>query len=135
MNSLSWMLYAADAVGGIAFVVSALGLFAFTYGMWMYVFSYTRPDREERHVYSSREDDFESRRAERVAYRPVAKRILFAGITGMVAGALLPSSSTVYLIAASEAGETIVTSPEAKEVFDDLKTIIKSKLKDQLPKV
>lgn len=45
---------------------------------------------------------------------------------------LTPSSKTIYMIAASEAGETIVTSPEAREIFDDLKEVIKLKLKQEL---
>ena len=36
------------------------------------------------------------------------------------------------MIAASEAGETIVTSPDAKEMLGDLREIIRRKLKEQL---
>ena len=44
----------------------------------------------------------------------------------------LPSSKTIYMIAASEAGETVVTSPDAIEMMSDLKAIIKKRLKDEL---
>lgn len=45
---------------------------------------------------------------------------------------ITPSSRTIYMIAASEFGETVVTSPEAMEMMTDLKTIIKNRLKEEL---
>lgn len=36
----------------------------------------------------------------------------------------------MYMIAASEIGETVVTSPEGKEVFGELKDTILFKLKE-----
>lgn len=41
-------------------------------------------------------------------------------------------SWTIYMIAASEAGQRIVTSPDAIEMMTDLKDIIKKRLRDEL---
>lgn len=45
---------------------------------------------------------------------------------------LLPSKSTIYLIAGSEAGETVVKSPEAQEIMNDIQTIIKQQIKSAI---
>lgn len=37
---------------------------------------------------------------------------------------LLPSENVVYMIAASELGEVVVNTPEAQEVYQDLRAII-----------
>ena len=48
----------------------------------------------------------------------------------MFLSTLVPSERTMYMIAASEIGETIVTSPEAEEVFGELKDTILFKLNE-----
>lgn len=48
---------------------------------------------------------------------------------------LTPSARTIYMIAASEAGEAVVTSPDAIEMMGDLKAIIRKRLKDELGEV
>lgn len=120
MNSLSWMIYAAEVLGRIgttfalasfvSFISIAIGIFV---GL----------------VFSIDDKDGTGKRIVAYSVRKWWVPLVFALIA-----VFTPSSNTIYLIAASEAGETIVTSPEAKEVFDDLKAIIKSKLKEQLPK-
>jgi hypothetical protein len=119
MNSLSWMIYAAEALGnlsmsaGIMALVSALGIGAVMF-VGLIAASVDNPSG--------------------VVYIHKAMRKWWVPATLLLISAVLPSSNTIYMIAASEAGETIVKSQEAKEVFDDLKTVIKSKLKEQLPK-
>lgn len=46
----------------------------------------------------------------------------------------IPGRMTIYMIAASEAGETIVTSPDAVEIMGYLKAVITKELKDELAK-
>lgn len=53
------------------------------------------------------------------------------GFAAMLA-AFTPSAPTIYMIAASEAGETIVQTPDAIEMMGDLKAIIKKRLKEEL---
>lgn len=43
--------------------------------------------------------------------------------------ALIPSQTTIYMIAASEAGEAVVTSPEGQELLQDVQKAIRLQLK------
>lgn len=118
MNSLSWMIYLAEVVGSfknllIAIaVISAIGIPCFTifFGMAADV-----GDMEEG------------------SYKKPLRFIWLPLVAGLIAS-LTPSTKAVYLIAASEAGETVIKSPEAVEMFNDLKTIIRQKLKDEVSK-
>jgi hypothetical protein len=49
-------------------------------------------------------------------------------VFSMVVAAFIPSSTTVYMIATSEAGEMVVNTPEAKEIMSDLKEILNIQL-------
>lgn len=121
MNSLSWMIYAAEALGNLgtaAALATFLSLLAIAGGVFVGGMIVSIDDRNST-----------GKELMAASMRKWWLPLCFAFVS-----VFTPSSNTIYLIAASEAGETIVTSPEAKEVFDDLKTIIKSKLKEQLPK-
>lgn len=120
MNSLSWMIYLAeicdraqDAAGFIAFMFGFMGLFGVG-AAWANLI-----------VEGGR------------LRLPVIVTLLYLVIEIPMAaiGVLTPSSSTIYMIAASEAGETVVTSPEAKEMLGDLQEIIRRKLKEELSEV
>ena len=121
MNSLSWMIYAADALNNFKFMTAVAASVLTVFFVLTIVFAGLPAAIDE--------DDrakaiFDATRSK--WWIPFVFSILWV---------FTPSSNTIYLIAASEAGETIVTSPEAKEVFSDLMTILKAKVKDQLPKV
>ena len=120
MNSLSWMIYAAETVeklGNVSTVIAIMAAIGYPTTVFLTAMAV----------------DMHDMTADAAAkWRRLP--IIF-GLAALPFAVLTPSSNTVYLIAASEAGETIVKSREAKDVFDDLKTIIKSKLKEQLPKI
>lgn len=40
----------------------------------------------------------------------------------------IPSKDTIYLIAGSEIGEQVVKSPEAQQMFEDIREVIKGQL-------
>ncbi|TIR87340.1 MAG: hypothetical protein E5X05_01195 [Mesorhizobium sp.] len=109
MNGLSWLIYAAGVAGNmqgllIAFsIVSGLGVL-----FWTIVGAVEREDPW-----------------------PGLKMAWVPLLSALIAAAL-PSTSTIYMIAASEAGEKIVTSPDAVEMMGDLKAIIKKRLKEEL---
>ena len=44
----------------------------------------------------------------------------------------VPSKDTVYLIAASELGEEVVTSPEVKDMLNDVRSYIKKSLNEEI---
>ena len=117
MNSLSWMIYLAeicdrvqDAAGFIAFMFGFMGMFG-VIGAWVH----TNIEGGSLKL-------------------PIIVTFMYLIIEVPIAavGMLTPSSSTIYMIAASEAGETVVSSPEAKEMLGDLKEIIRRKLKAEL---
>ena len=118
MNSLSWMIYAAEVLDRASAAFGFLTLVAFVGAAFAVIASFAIESDPD---------------APQAMIKPLRRMWLGPVFTGAIA-LFSPSSSTVYMMAASEAGETIITNPEAREVFNDLKTIIKSKLKEQLPK-
>jgi len=117
MNSLSWLIYAAEVVSNLkgVLVVAAIGS-ALVIGICSLVAGLNAEFGGE---------EGEWKKYIRYAWIVVA----FA-----LSAAVLPSTKTVYLIAASEAGEAVVTNPDAIEMMTDLKAIIKQRLKDELSK-
>lgn len=117
MNSLSWMIYLAEVAGRAADMFGAasflFGLFGGVCCWFLAAFLVIEEGKKA---------------------LPIAiVCVWFVVETVFVAGSvLIPSSSTIYMIAASEAGETVVTSPEAKEMLGDLKEIIRRRLKEEL---
>lgn len=117
MNTLSWLIYAADAsqnarsvLGSSAAALLIFGGIGLVMG-WAFVLSE------------------EKRKSLAIASTVVwATFLIICGIALIV----IPSSKTIYMIAASEAGEQVVTSPEAVEMMGDLKAIIKKRLKEEL---
>ena len=113
MNSLSWLIYLAEVFGSFRVTFGILsGLLIFgCVGL----------------VFMSGGEVFEDKNAD-------ARRWWFRGLAAAFAlGAIsmiLPSSRTLYLIAASEIGEKAVASPEAKELFGEIRTTIMQQLKN-----
>lgn len=124
MNSLSWFLYLADAVGRVSWLCLALVVpITIVYGFHQ-VFAWIdygdekqrRGDADKALVYHS----FKK-----------AKWFYIASITSLLLlYAITPDKGTVYLIAGSEAGEYVVTSPEGQEIINDIKAIIKNQIND-----
>lgn len=116
MNDLSWLIYAAEVAGN----VSALcGIVAIGGGMAIALLSGLL-------AVAAGCDD-----APAGSWK-VPLRYLWVVALAAVVATLIPSKNTIYMIAASEIGETVVTSPDAIEMMNDLKAIIKSKIKEQV---
>jgi hypothetical protein len=116
MNGLSLMIYLAEVVGNLKFVAGACALISgigLAGGVLFLAIDGVIVDESKG------------------KWLPLAKKA-WIPIAFAIVAALSPSTSTVYMIAASEAGEAVVTSPEAKEMLGDLKEIIRRKLKEQL---
>lgn len=109
MNALSWLIYLAGVAGNIQGLLIAIGLIS---GVAVILFT----------IFTAVEND-DPWPALKWAWIPICAGILAAA---------LPSTSTIYMIAASEAGEQIATSPDAIEMMGDLKAIIKKRLKEEL---
>lgn len=116
MNSLSWMIFAAGFVDNVNIAVGVFFWGGLVFGSICFVIGH------------GHKGEFAA------TYKATSKRLLTYAMIALPFGVFVPSAQTIYLIAASQAGETIVTNPEMREVFNDVKTILKSKLKEQLPK-
>jgi ABC-type branched-subunit amino acid transport system permease subunit len=128
MNTLSWMIYAAELAGRYGFIGLVGGLICALIGAVLFFIS-----KNSWHRYRHQEDnDWAEVMAYRASLGVIARRMLIAGPVLVAVSLLLPSPTTIYMIAASEAGQQIVTSPDGIEMMTDLKAIIKKRLRDEL---
>jgi hypothetical protein len=112
MNSLSWLLYLGEVVGGLK------PLFGFTaFGMAFAVGGFA--------LFNGIEGSQEKAAS-------IVRRYAWLPLFLALIATCIPSTKTIYLIAASEAGEAVVTNPDAIEMMGDLKAIIKKRLKEEL---
>ena len=129
MNNLSWLIYAAEVAsraGGTLFVLGSLSTMAAVPTVIAgKMVAWTR------YSYKS-DDDWKETMASRALFGRVGVRLAVIGPLLVGISVFIPSSKTLYMIAASEAGETVATSPDAIEMMGDLKAIIKKRLKEEL---
>lgn len=135
MNSLSWLIYLAEVIPTITnMMVLVICIITVTYIiLWIArgVFRSDLQDYEfpcdQRPLGSADYRGWQSLKNMTGRKLPYAIVIIL-----MIIVALSPSSRTIYMIAASEIGEKVVTSPDAVEMLDDLKVIIKNRLKEEV---
>ena len=114
MNELSWLIYAADVSSGLSFVA---GVFAFIGAIAVFVVT----------IYASfGKDDYYVKVGDEhwLRFHDIQKKALTKWsripIAATLVAALLPSSNTVYAIAASEMGEEVVKSETAGKAMKAL---------------
>jgi hypothetical protein len=116
MNTLSWLIYAGDALGkiGVLFeviaVLSAVGI----------------------GVVSGVSEIFASFDEAPKGYWKKPFRYLWVTAIFAVLATVTPSQTVIYMIAASEAGEEIASNPQAQEMASDLGRLIQQKLDEAL---
>ena len=128
MNSLSWLIYVGDVVSGISFTVGFMGFFAVVTGCACFISGLVRVRKWS----WDSDEEYQQKKAAQKSVRSLAKPLLIAGPIAFLVASFIPSSKTIYMIAASEVGETVVTSPESLEILGDVKALIKKRLKDEL---
>lgn len=120
MNTVSVFVYAADVIGrvGVLLILSGLFLLAIS-AIWI--------------IATAIHNDSVYDKSQKIQY-PNKRVFMFTGSAFLMffISVLIPSERAMYMIAASEAGEMIVKSPDAQEIFDDLKQVIRGKLKQSL---
>lgn len=121
MNSLSWLLYLADLAGNIR-NASEIGLVLIAMITPIGV------------VYIGIIASEGKRPPSRIVATFAAASIFFTALFSMAA-IVTPSPATVYMIAASEAGEAVATSPQARILLESLREIIARKLKVEIGEV
>lgn len=120
MNTLSWILYGADVAGSLGVFFGSIGavcLFLFIpASVIAYLIVWNVGDNVE---YG----------ASQQYLRKIAKMLGVIGLVSVLISTLIPRRETIYMIAASEVGEVVVDSPEAREILTELKKTIMSNLK------
>lgn len=114
MNNLSLMLYFADVAEKIASaftLMTLIFLFASIVGTII--------------VVSTRIEYYGKPAPMWMVIVPIL--FLFLSTPGAV---LIPSKNTIYLIAGSEIGEQVVKSPEAQQMFSDIREVIQQQIKE-----
>ena len=114
MNSLSWILYAAEVFGRLGIVCGLLGAVG-ALGMLGLAADILVEDS------GTDKSEF--------ALRYIFWRLWVPVVLVLIA-IFAPSSQTVYMIAASQAAETVATTPEAKAMLGDIKIIIAKQLSE-----
>lgn len=121
MNSLSILLYIADVLYTLTGVLTGILIFGWIiYAVGMLAYKMWSND-----TWSS--DEPETKIAKKKAReRNILPKQKWFWLSGLVILflTLVPSKDTFYMIVASEAGETVVNTPEAKEIMSDVKEII-----------
>lgn len=118
MNSLSWFLYFADVLPNLFFP------FAFIFGALSLLFIGAGAIIRDGYP----QDDCVKKSDLLWSH---LKYLVPTFLVFLFLSLAMPSRETFYLIAGSELGETVVTSPEAKEIFNDIREVIRSQIKDK----
>ena len=124
MNNLSWMLYLADVAESASFIVGMGTILLTTAVVWL-GFSYSCNVSLSHHS-EDRKKENDAHRKLCLSYIPTIS--IIASILFLVF-LLLPTKQTIYLIAASEMGETMV---EENPEFNKVREIINRWLDDQI---
>jgi hypothetical protein len=120
MNSLSWLLYMADVLPSLAGFVVFVGSLAGIASAFAWVIGGINA-KEIDH-------DGELRFPGAVWVRDSGPRMLATSIFVIVLGLLVPTTNTFYMIAGSQAGQVVVESEEAQELFDRMERLIDQQL-------
>lgn len=126
MNSLSWILYFVD----VTYQVRGLLIAVMIVGWILYVIWRLFVGIWSSEIFSSDEEAVAERKRKAQLLPVLPSKWYFAAtIAVSLLLTLIPSKDTVYMIAASEAGEYVVNTPEAQEMLGDLKNILKMQLR------
>lgn len=121
MNTLSWLILLADTLPKMAIVLSLLLGCALILGVILVIICVICIGEEQA---KGLEPDGSS-----VAFIAIFKWSIVPVLVVWLAAMMVPPKATFYLIAGSEAGETVATSEDGKEILNDIKLIIKQQIK------
>jgi hypothetical protein len=118
MNDLSWFLYFVDVSQGVMPLVVM-------FGIALIVIGFVLPPKGVQPFERGHEFPFQGIGR--------LKNVFIGWCVALIFAMAIPSEDTLYMMAASEGGEAVVTSPQGKEVLDKINTIINNQL-DELAK-
>lgn len=124
MNELSIILYFADIAMNVMYTIFGFGLF-FIFGFLVFnIFkAITIANHNHDNCYSMGDDRYRK-------YGIVRMSWLVVGLIMIVISNFIPSKQTMYMIAASEIGESVILSPEMNDTMGKVKTVVDLKLDD-----
>jgi len=132
MNTLSWFLYLAGIAPALCRVLIVLFLLLLVVSVIVNCVRAAMIETSNLEGFKLNEKHNELFNGSEVFIKEKFK-IDFSLVKYMVFATLLfciiPTEKTIYMIAASEAGEHVVTSEEGKEILNDLRTILKQQIK------
>ncbi len=133
MNSLSWLIYAGDLLEKAATFIAVIGIGSIVGAGVMMAWCFMSADFRKIDLRYPLGEDTKVISEDIAGKYRLAKVAGIAGVCiALLAGSIsvvIPSKSTVYMIAASEMGEKVVTTPEAKEMLGDLREVIAKQIK------
>lgn len=109
MNGISWLIYGAEVLDSMHHYLFFIALLSGVFAVISNMYRFYEADMSNTKV--------------KLNWPPIMAVFLFGFI--MV---LLPETKTVYLIASSELGETLITKPETQEIMQDVYDILRGKL-------
>jgi hypothetical protein len=124
MNSVSWFIYAAQVCGSLAELFEVLGWFTLV-GIWL---AFVAP-RVANFINDQKNDD---PRAVFPNPKPLRKGWLGFAFTLILLGNLIPGKNTMYAIAVSQVGESIVKSGQTQEMASDATKALQQWIKKQI---
>lgn len=113
MNSLSWLIYAAETINNLKLSCSIFGLVGIVGGTAAFCMS---PLTEPFIWSSDTKEEIAAKKAIPETVRKVAKAVMITAVPLFLIAQVLPSKNTIMLIAASQFGENILSTPEAQKI-------------------
>ena len=118
MNTLSWLIYAADVLPSVGTFMGIIGGILLVFlAVWAFFLAGPMASMERQ----------ETANDLRSFSLKLVKLMWLPGVV-LMTSFLIPETDTIYMIAASEFGEQVATTPEAQDVFDKLQTIMSIQL-------
>lgn len=102
MNNLSWLIYLADLTGSISTLLGFIGVVLIAISVVLIIYGASMKD----HMH---QENTEWKRGHEIQVKALKKLVPLAFFSFFLS-TVLPSSNTVYAIAASETGEEVLDS-------------------------
>lgn len=126
MNQLSVILYFADVSTNVMGMLNSIGLFLIIgFLSFNLVRSIVVGNHNYNNEYCNGDNDY-------LKHGFVYTSWIIIGLFMIVISNFIPSKQTMYMIASSEIGETVILSPEMTETMGKVKTFVDLQLDDMI---
>jgi hypothetical protein len=122
VNKLSLLLYIAD-------VTEKLSSYLWTFGL-LVLLSYVGLNVAQAVSTATFNEERGSSVSQYRTHGLIRNKLIVVGVVLIMISSVIPSRQTMYLIAASEIGETVILSPEMTETVGKMKAVIDKKLEE-----